>query len=150
MSHILCSGWLIKSPPEHKMSRSVKLLRSQWKKRFFVLSQSGRTNDAYELNYFKDKKGGKKKGSVNLTFCSQVTEAAHPEFFPNLLSVKTLHKNKIRKYYLAASTQGEMREWVHWLCLVCGLNMTPTPSEPPTLEMNPARTNSTALDLSTG
>ncbi|CAL1528873.1 unnamed protein product, partial [Lymnaea stagnalis] len=100
------------------MRRRLKLLRSKWKTRFFVLQQ---TKQTYELNYYKNEQSNKKKGSVNLERCNEVIESIHCDFFPNLLALKTWHKDKTRMYYLAASSQAEMKGWVHWLCFVCGI-----------------------------
>ncbi|XP_035824855.1 GRB2-associated-binding protein 1 isoform X2 [Aplysia californica] len=122
MTTVVHSGWMTKSPPEGKLHTPFKIFRSQWKKRFFVLSKpSGSLPDQYELHYFKDDRCSNKKGSIDLEQCDQIISSLDSDQFPNLLSIKTVYRHKWRTYYLAADSQQEMSSWVEWLCHVCGL-----------------------------
>ncbi|KAH9513829.1 hypothetical protein Btru_031510 [Bulinus truncatus] len=131
-TNVVHSGWMTKSPPEGRLTSTFKIFRAQWKRRYFVLSKpQGSLPDQYELDYYKDEHCSNKKGSIDLEQCEQIIEALDSESFPNLLAIKTICRNKVRTYYLAADSEQEMNSWVQWLCHVCGLRPEDQPTDIP-------------------
>ena len=81
---IVHTGWLMKSPPEKRIWKTVNkiflyllLLSSfcisqKWRRRWFVLKLSGHIPGQYILEYYVDQSCKKIKGSIDLDQCEQV------------------------------------------------------------------------------
>lgn len=109
---VVHEGWLIKSPP------SKRLVRARWRRRWFVLRQSGELPGQYFLCYYKDQTCKTLKGQIDLDECEQVdTGLQFENKYQHMFDVRTPK----RVYYLAAETEDEMMKWVHNVCHVCGL-----------------------------
>ncbi|XP_029106110.1 GRB2-associated-binding protein 1-like isoform X2 [Scleropages formosus] len=115
---VVCSGWLIKSPPEKKLKRYA------WKKRWFVLRSGRLTGDPDVLEYYKNDHAKKPIRVIDLNLCEQVDagltfnkkELEHSFIF----DIKTID----RVFYLVADTEDEMNKWVRCICDICGFNPT--------------------------
>ncbi|KAK3597114.1 hypothetical protein CHS0354_021222 [Potamilus streckersoni] len=120
--HVVYSGWMIKSPPEKKLTGPWKIFRAKWKRRFFVLSKpSGSLPGEYLLNYYSDENCKRPKGSIDLEQCLEIIESLDSDQFQYLLAIKTTFKSKERTYFLATETEEQMSTWVRNLCSVCGM-----------------------------
>lgn len=112
---IVHGGWLTKSPPEKKIGKA------KWRKRWFVLRQSGNLPGQYLLEYFTDQSCRKLKGSIDLDQCEQVdaglTFESRKRDFKYIFDIKT----STRTYYLVSETEDDMNKWVDCICQVCGL-----------------------------
>jgi len=99
---ILKKGWLIKSPPLE--GGGIK----SWRKRLFCLRSSK------VLEYYKSEDGDL-KGVINLEDCQSVNSDLFHKKYKYVFDIET----KDRTYFLVASSQEEMREWVDAVCKVC-------------------------------
>lgn len=132
MNHVVYSGWMIKSPPEKKLTGPWKIFRAKWKRRYFVLSKPAQSlPGAYILNYFSDENCKKLKGYIDLDQCLEIIESLDSDQFQYLLAIKTTHKGKERTYFLATDTEEQMTTWVRNLCTVCGMKPEESEPEPP-------------------
>ncbi|CAH1776751.1 unnamed protein product [Owenia fusiformis] len=125
---IIHEGFLVKSPPEKKLQAKIvgikipEKLRPKWQRRYFILYKpSGSLPGHFALDYYKDKTRKKQYGSIDLEQCEQVIASLDSTEYCFLFSIKSVHRNKNRTYFLAAETEAEMNEWVNRLCCVCGL-----------------------------
>lgn len=143
------SGWLRKSPPEKR------IWRGKWRKRWFILRQSGQIPGQYVLQYYTDESYKKLKGHIDLDQCEQVDigvtldEENRKDSYEYVFDIRTPK----RTYYLVADTETEMNKWVECICSVCGLKLynneldVPIP-EPTvqTVERQPSPTPSSTLN----
>ncbi|XP_015988943.2 GRB2-associated-binding protein 3 isoform X2 [Rousettus aegyptiacus] len=112
----VCTGWLVKSPPERKLQRYA------WRKRWFVLRRGRMSGNPDVLEYYRNKHSSKPIRAIDLNECA-VWKHAGPGFirkeFQNhfVFTVKTIS----RTYYLVAKTEVEMLVWIHSICEVCNL-----------------------------
>ncbi len=86
---------------------SPSVLQS-WRKRWFCLRSSK------VLEYYKHEDGDL-KGVVNLEDCKSVNSDLFHKKYKYVFNIET----KERVYYMVATTQEEMREWVEAICRVC-------------------------------
>ncbi|XP_007467423.1 PREDICTED: GRB2-associated-binding protein 3 isoform X2 [Lipotes vexillifer] len=112
----VCTGWLVKSPPERKLQRYA------WRRRWFVLRQGRLSGDRDVLEYYRSQRARKPIRTIDLSECA-VWKHAGPGFvrkeFQNhfVFIVKTA----ARTFYLVAKTEEEMQVWVHSISQVCNL-----------------------------
>ncbi|KAM4818767.1 GRB2-associated-binding protein 3 isoform 2-T2 [Thomomys bottae] len=113
----VCTGWLVKSPPERKLQRYA------WRKRWFVLRRGRMSGNPDVLEYYRTKHSSKPIRVIDLSECA-VWKHAGPGFvrkeFQNhfVFIVKTTS----RTFYLVAKTEEEMQVWVHSISQVCNLS----------------------------
>ncbi|XP_041492750.1 GRB2-associated-binding protein 3-like isoform X1 [Microtus oregoni] len=117
MGDAVCTGWLVKSPPERK------LLRYAWRKRWFVLRQGRMSGNPDVLEYYRNKHSSKPIRVIDLSECT-VWKHAGPDFvrkeFQN--NFVFIVKTTSRTFYLVAKTEEEMQVWVHSISQVCNLS----------------------------
>ncbi|KAL4648804.1 GRB2-associated-binding protein 3-like [Arapaima gigas] len=111
---VVCTGWLIKSPPEKKLKRYA------WRKRWFVLRRGRMNGDLDVLEYYRTKTSRKPIRSIDLRECEvkmQTDVHLIKREFQNqhLFVVKTLS----RIYYLVAKTEEEMNSWICNISQIC-------------------------------
>ncbi|XP_043753145.1 GRB2-associated-binding protein 3 isoform X2 [Cervus elaphus] len=112
----VCTGWLVKSPPERKLQRYA------WRRRWFVLRRGRLSGDRDVLEYYRSQRASKPIRAIDLSECA-VWKHAGPGFvrkeFQNhfVFIVKTTS----RTFYLVAKTEEEMQVWVHSISQVCNL-----------------------------
>lgn len=95
----------------------------RWRRRWFLLTNSGELPGQYILTYYTDRNCRKFKGIINLDQCEQVDLGLKLDGklkFDHVFDIKT----PSRTYYLAADTETEMKNWVTCICKVCGLKST--------------------------
>ncbi|MBN3289943.1 GAB3 protein, partial [Polypterus senegalus] len=111
---IVCTGWLIKSPPEKKLKRYA------WRKRWFVLRQGRMSGNPDVLEYFRSKTSKKPIRVINLNECQvqmhQEASVIRREFQDHHIFVV---KTAARTFYLVAKTEAEMNTWVHHISQIC-------------------------------
>ncbi|XP_073918721.1 GRB2-associated-binding protein 3 isoform X2 [Castor canadensis] len=113
----VCTGWLVKSPPERKLQRYA------WRKRWFVLRRGRMSGNPDVLEYYRNKHSNKPIRVIDLSECA-VWRHAGPGFvrkeFQNhfVFIVKTTS----RTFYLVAKTEEEMQVWVRSISQVCNLS----------------------------
>ncbi|XP_077596455.1 GRB2-associated-binding protein 3 isoform X2 [Stigmatopora nigra] len=111
---VVCTGWLIKSPPEKKLKRFA------WRKRWFVLRRGRMSGNPDVLEYYQSKKSKKPIRVIDLTEC-QV------EMLNGQLAIKRdfhekhlfVVKTSARMFYLVAKTREEMNDWVTSISHIC-------------------------------
>ncbi|XP_077448881.1 GRB2-associated-binding protein 3 isoform X2 [Stigmatopora argus] len=111
---VVCTGWLIKSPPEKKLKRFA------WRKRWFVLRRGRMSGNPDVLEYYQSKKSKKPIRAIDLTEC-QV------EMLNGQLAIKRdfhekhpfVVKTSARMFYLVAKTREEMNGWVTSISHIC-------------------------------
>ncbi|XP_068818957.1 GRB2-associated-binding protein 3 isoform X2 [Capricornis sumatraensis] len=113
----VCTGWLVKSPPERKLQRYA------WRRRWFVLRRGRLSGDRDVLEYYRSQRASKPIRAIDLSECA-VWKHTGPGFvrkeFQNhfVFIVKTTS----RTFYLVAKTEEEMQVWVHSISQVCNLS----------------------------
>ncbi|KAF6390020.1 GRB2 associated binding protein 3 [Rhinolophus ferrumequinum] len=112
----VCTGWLVKSPPERKLQRYA------WRKRWFVLRRGRLSGNPDVLEYYRNKHSSKPIRVIDLSECA-VWKHAGPgfvrkEFQNNFVFIV---KTTSRTFYLVAKTEEEMHVWVHSISQVCNL-----------------------------
>ncbi|KAM8753086.1 GRB2-associated-binding protein 3 [Rhynchonycteris naso] len=112
----VCTGWLVKSPPERKLQRYA------WRKRWFVLRRGRMCGNPDVLEYYRNKHSNKPIRVIDLSECA-VWKHAGPgfvrkEFQNNFVFIV---KTTSRTFYLVAKTEEEMHVWVHSITQVCNL-----------------------------
>ncbi|XP_022099573.1 GRB2-associated-binding protein 1-like [Acanthaster planci] len=141
MEEILHSGFLTKSPPEHKINRA------RWQRRWFILKRSA---NAIYLQYYKDQHTTRPKGTIDLTTCEQVDQGLTFESKRNLAKAFIFDiVTPKRKYFLVSNTELDMIRWVREICLACGFQLdnqdddsTVQPAEPSQpINVTPSRLN---------
>ncbi|NXX29309.1 GAB3 protein, partial [Nicator chloris] len=111
---VVCTGWLIKSPPEKKLKRYA------WRKRWFVLRRGRMSGNPDVLEYYRSSHSRKPIRTIDLNEC-QVLKHSGPNFikkeFQNnfVFIVRTTY----RTFYLVAKTEEEMQIWVHNISQIC-------------------------------
>ncbi|XP_027288323.1 GRB2-associated-binding protein 3 isoform X5 [Cricetulus griseus] len=117
MGDAVCTGWLVKSPPERKLQRYA------WRKRWFVLRRGRMSGNPDVLEYYRNKHSSKPIRVIDLSECT-VWKHAGPgfvrkEFQNNFVFIV---KTTSRTFYLVAKTEEEMQVWVHSISQVCNLS----------------------------
>ncbi|XP_053436890.1 GRB2-associated-binding protein 3 isoform X2 [Nycticebus coucang] len=112
----VCTGWLVKSPPERKLQRYA------WRKRWFVLRRGRMSGNPDVLEYYRNKRSSKPIRVIDLSECA-VWKHVGPgfvrkEFQNNFVFIL---KTTSRTFYLVAKTEEEMHVWVHCISQVCNL-----------------------------
>ncbi|CAM4544464.1 unnamed protein product [Leuciscus chuanchicus] len=117
---VVCTGWLIKSPPEKKLKRF------SWRKRWFVLRRGRMSGNPDVLEYYRSKSSRKPIRTIDLQECEVTIEA---EVRPTKRQYQNQHlfvvKTTTRIFYLLAKTVEEMNIWVQNIGQICtfgGLN----------------------------
>ncbi|KGL72801.1 GRB2-associated-binding protein 3 [Tinamus guttatus] len=111
---VVCTGWLIKSPPEKKLKRYA------WRKRWFVLRRGRMSGNPDVLEYYRNNHSKKPIRIIDLNEC-EVLKHSGPNFikkeFQNnfVFIVRTTY----RTFYLVAKTEEEMQIWVHNISQIC-------------------------------
>ncbi|KAM5290739.1 GRB2-associated-binding protein 3 isoform 1-T1 [Glossophaga mutica] len=110
----VCTGWLVKSPPERKLQRYA------WRKRWFVLRRGRMSGNPDVLEYYRNKHSSKPIRVIDLSECA-VWKHSGPgfvrkEFQNNFVFIV---KTTSRTFYLVAKTEEEMQVWVYSITQVC-------------------------------
>ncbi|XP_051550638.1 GRB2-associated-binding protein 3-like [Myxocyprinus asiaticus] len=117
---VVCTGWLIKSPPEKKLNRFL------WRKRWFVLRRGRMSGNPDVLEYYRSKNSRKPIRTIDLQEC-EVTIEAEVQLTKRQYQNQHLFvvKTTKRTFYLLAKTAEEMNIWVQSIGQICtfgGLN----------------------------
>ncbi|KAM9332204.1 GRB2-associated-binding protein 3 [Pholidichthys leucotaenia] len=139
---VVCTGWLIKSPPEKKLKRFA------WRKRWFVLRRGRMSGDPDVLEYYQSKSSKKPIRTIDLKECEV-------EMLEGQLRIKRdfhgkhlfVVKTSSRIFYLVAKTEEEMNGWISSISQICqfGNNLEDTaesseeglPHTPTSLQLSP-------------
>ncbi|XP_030009125.1 GRB2-associated-binding protein 3 isoform X2 [Sphaeramia orbicularis] len=111
---VVCTGWLIKSPPEKKLKRFA------WRKRWFVLRRGRMSGNPDVLEYYQSKNSKKPIRTIDLKECEvemlngqlRIKRDFHGK---HLFVVKT----SFRIFYLVAKTEEEMNGWISSISQIC-------------------------------
>lgn len=111
---VVCTGWLIKSPPEKKLKRFA------WRKRWFVLRRGRMSGNPDVLEYYQSKNSKKPIRTIDLKECEvemlngqlRIKRDFHGK---HLFVVKT----SSRIFYLVAKTEEEMNGWINSISQIC-------------------------------
>ncbi|XP_028276979.1 GRB2-associated-binding protein 3 isoform X2 [Parambassis ranga] len=111
---VVCTGWLIKSPPEKKLKRFA------WRKRWFVLRRGRMSGNPDVLEYYQSKNSKKPIRTIDLKECEvemlngqlRIKRDFHGK---HLFVVKT----SSRIFYLVAKTEEEMNSWISSISRIC-------------------------------
>ncbi|XP_037543422.1 GRB2-associated-binding protein 3 [Nematolebias whitei] len=135
---VVCTGWLVKSPPEKKLKRFA------WRKRWFVLRTGRMCGNPDVLEYYQSKNSKKPIRTIDLKECEvemlngqlRIKRDFHGK---HLFVVKT----SSRIFYLVAKTEEEMNSWIRNISQIChfrsleeaesteeGFSLTPTSNQP--------------------
>ncbi|XP_017291020.1 GRB2-associated-binding protein 3 [Kryptolebias marmoratus] len=135
---VVCTGWLIKSPPEKKLKRFA------WRKRWFVLRTGRMCGNPDVLEYYQSKNSKKPIRTIDLKECEV-------EMLNGQLRIKQdfqgkhlfVVKTTSRIFYLVAKTEDEMNSWIKSISQICqfgsleeaesaeeGFSLTPTSNQP--------------------
>ncbi|XP_055725991.1 GRB2-associated-binding protein 3-like isoform X1 [Salvelinus fontinalis] len=111
---VVCTGWLIKSPPEKKLKRYA------WRKRWFVLRRGRMSGNPDVLEYYRNTTSKKPIRTIDLRECEvqmQTEQRLVKREFQNqhLFVIKT----SSRIFYLVAKTEEEMNSWVSQIREIC-------------------------------
>nr|XP_020454352.1 GRB2-associated-binding protein 3 isoform X1 [Monopterus albus] len=111
---VVCTGWLIKSPPEKKLKRYA------WRKRWFVLRRGRMSGNPDVLEYYQSKNSKKPIRTIDLK--EREVEMLNGEIRikrdfngKHLFVVKT----SSRVFYLVAKTEEEMNSWISSISQIC-------------------------------
>ncbi|XP_056141379.1 GRB2-associated-binding protein 3 [Lampris incognitus] len=111
---VVCTGWLIKSPPEKKLKRYT------WRKRWFVLRCGRMSGNPDVLEYYQSKSSKKPIRTIDLKECEVQIETTQ------LLLKRQFHekhpfavKTSSRIFYLVAKTEEEMKSWIKSISQIC-------------------------------
>ncbi|XP_036436223.1 GRB2-associated-binding protein 3 [Colossoma macropomum] len=111
---VVCTGWLVKSPPEKKLKRY------SWRKRWFVLRRGRMSGDPDVLEYFRSKSSRKPIRTIDLQECEVTVQT---EVWPFKRHLPNQHlfvvKTASRVFYLLAKTAEEMNLWVRNIGQIC-------------------------------
>ncbi|KAK6480247.1 GRB2-associated-binding protein 3-like [Huso huso] len=113
---VVCTGWLIKSPPEKKLKRYA------WRKRWFVLRRGRMSGNPDVLEYYRNKNSKKPLRVIDLNECGV---HMHTRFDAGVVKREFMNnhvfvvKTSFRTFYLVAKTQEEMNTWVHNISQIC-------------------------------
>uniref|UniRef100_G3QAF8 PH domain-containing protein n=1 Tax=Gasterosteus aculeatus aculeatus TaxID=481459 RepID=G3QAF8_GASAC len=111
---VVCTGWLIKSPPEKKLKRFA------WRKRWFVLRRGRMSGNPDVLEYYQSNNSKKPIRTIDLRECEvemlngqlRIKRDFHGK---HLFVVKT----SFRVFYLVAKTEEEMNSWISSISQIC-------------------------------
>ncbi|XP_061904022.1 GRB2-associated-binding protein 3 isoform X1 [Entelurus aequoreus] len=111
---VVCTGWLIKSPPEKKLKRFA------WRKRWFVLRRGRMSGNPDVLEYYQSKSSKKPIRTIDLKECEV-------EMLNGQLGIKRdfgekhlfVVKTSARIFYLVAKTEEEMNSWISSISHIC-------------------------------
>ncbi|CAN9501687.1 unnamed protein product [Ophioblennius macclurei] len=111
---VVCTGWLIKSPPEKKLKRFA------WRKRWFVLRRGRMCGNPDVLEYYQSKNSKKPIRTIDLKECKV-------EMLNGQLRIKRdfhgkhlfIVKTSLRTFYLVAKTEEEMNSWISNISQIC-------------------------------
>ncbi|KAM4696592.1 GRB2-associated-binding protein 3 [Rhinophrynus dorsalis] len=110
----VCSGWLIKSPPEKKLKRYV------WRKRWFVLRRGRMSGNPDVLEYYRNDHTKKPIRIIDLNDCEvqkyMGVNLIKKEFQNSFVFIV---KTTFRTFYLVARTEEEMQNWVFNISQIC-------------------------------
>ncbi|XP_039078626.1 GRB2-associated-binding protein 3 isoform X2 [Hyaena hyaena] len=110
----VCTGWLVKSPPERKLQRYA------WRKRWFVLRRGRMSGSPDVLEYYRTKHSSKPIRVIDLSECAVCRHVGpgfvRKEFQNNFVFIV---KTTSRTFYLVAKTEVEMLAWVYSISQVC-------------------------------
>uniref|UniRef100_A0A672JMK9 PH domain-containing protein n=2 Tax=Salarias fasciatus TaxID=181472 RepID=A0A672JMK9_SALFA len=110
----VCTGWLIKSPPEKKLKRFA------WRKRWFVLRRGRMSGNPDVLEYYQSKNSKKPIRTIDLKECEVEMLNGQlrikRDFHGKLLFVV---KTSSRIFYLVAKTEEEMNVWISSISQIC-------------------------------
>uniref|UniRef100_H2U176 PH domain-containing protein n=1 Tax=Takifugu rubripes TaxID=31033 RepID=H2U176_TAKRU len=111
---VVCTGWLIKSPPEKKLKRFA------WRKRWFVLRRGRMSGNPDVLEYYQTKNSKKPIRIIDLKECEVETLSVQlrikRDFHGKHLFVV---KTSSRIFYLVAKTEEEMNDWINNISQIC-------------------------------
>ncbi|XP_047572082.1 GRB2-associated-binding protein 3 isoform X2 [Lutra lutra] len=112
----VCTGWLVKSPPERKLQRYA------WRRRWFVLRRGRMSGSPDVLEYYRSKHASKPIRAIDLSECAVWRHVGpgflRKEFQNNFVFIV---KTTSRTFYLVAKTEVEMLVWVYSISQVCNL-----------------------------
>ncbi|KAM4664061.1 GRB2-associated-binding protein 3 [Discoglossus pictus] len=111
---VVCTGWLIKSPPEKKLKRYV------WRKRWFVLRRGRMSGNPDVLEYYRNNHSKKPIRVIDLNECEvqkYIGVNLIKKEFQN--SFVFIVKTNFRTFYLVARTEEEMQSWVYNISRIC-------------------------------
>ncbi|XP_048370766.1 GRB2-associated-binding protein 3 isoform X1 [Sphaerodactylus townsendi] len=112
--HVVCTGWLIKSPPEKKLKRYA------WRKRWFVLRQGRMSGNPDVLEYYRNSHSKKPIRVIDLNECEvekhSGSNVIKKEFQNNFVFIV---KTTYRTFYLVAKSEEEMQVWVRHITQIC-------------------------------
>ncbi|KAM9788744.1 GRB2-associated-binding protein 3 [Neosynchiropus ocellatus] len=111
---VVCTGWLIKSPPEKKLKRFA------WRKRWFVLRRGRMSGNPDVLEYYQNNTSKKPIRTIDLKECevemlNGQLRIRHDFSEKHLFVVKT----SARIFYLVAKTEEEMHSWISSISQIC-------------------------------
>ncbi|XP_030065258.1 GRB2-associated-binding protein 3 isoform X1 [Microcaecilia unicolor] len=111
---VVCTGWLIKSPPEKKLKRYA------WRKRWFVLRRGRMSGNPDVLEYYRNNHSKKPIRVIDLNDCEVQKNTglsiSKKQFQNNFVFIV---KTSCRTFYLVAKTEEEMQTWVHNIHQIC-------------------------------
>uniref|UniRef100_A0ABI7VU67 PH domain-containing protein n=1 Tax=Felis catus TaxID=9685 RepID=A0ABI7VU67_FELCA len=137
----MCTGWLVKSPPERKLQRYA------WRKRWFVLRRGRMSGSPDVLEYYRTKHSSKPIRVIDLSECAVCKHVGpgfvRKEFQNNFVFIV---KTALRTFYLVAKTEVEMLVWVYSISQVCNFGQLEDGADsvdsfsrmPPSLQPAPA------------
>ncbi|XP_040179852.1 GRB2-associated-binding protein 3 [Rana temporaria] len=111
---VVCTGWLIKSPPEKKLKRYI------WRKRWFVLRRGRMSGNPDVLEYYKNNHSKKPIRVIDLNECEvqkYIGVNLIKKEFQN--SFVFIVKTAFRTFYLVARTEEEMQSWMSKISQIC-------------------------------
>ncbi|XP_026228650.1 GRB2-associated-binding protein 3 isoform X2 [Anabas testudineus] len=111
---VVCTGWLIKSPPEKKLKRFA------WRRRWFVLRRGRMSGNPDVLEYYQSKNSKKPIRTIDL-------KEVEVEMLNGQLRIKRnfngkhlfVVKTSSRIFYLVANTEEEMNSWISSISQIC-------------------------------
>ncbi|XP_023690016.2 GRB2-associated-binding protein 3 isoform X1 [Paramormyrops kingsleyae] len=111
---VVCTGWLIKSPPEKKLKRYA------WRRRWFVLRRGRMSGNPDVLEYYRSKSSKKPIRTIDLREC-EVQMPADLQLIKRNFQNQHLFlvKTSSRIFYLVAKTEDEMKSWIRNISQIC-------------------------------
>ncbi|XP_026184775.1 GRB2-associated-binding protein 3 isoform X1 [Mastacembelus armatus] len=150
---VVCTGWLIKSPPEKKLKRFA------WRKRWFVLRRGRMSGNPDVLEYYQNKNSKKPIRTIDLKECEvemlngqlRIKRDFHGK---HLFVVKT----SSRIFYLVAKTEEEMNSWISSISQICQFGSLEDaegseegfPHTPTSIQLSPDRSDRASVSSQPG
>ncbi|KAI1898903.1 hypothetical protein AGOR_G00077190 [Albula goreensis] len=135
---VVCTGWLVKSPPEKKLKRYA------WRKRWFVLRRGRMSGNPDVLEYYRGKSSKKPIRTIDLREC-QVQ--IHTELRLVKRELQNQHlfvvKTSSRIFYLVAKTEEEMNSWVRNISQICHFGPLDEEADSDSFSQQPSPASST-------